>query len=403
MVKEERAGQEEKQSAMASSEVSTMVPVTPEEPTAPKGISDDEAQKVRSQAIELVTQLSDATGSEELELLDGAADVGIQVQRSAAGQLDLLKTRMSTFLNEDGTSKDIAEGLRDLRLTLNEINPHELTQPGIRDRVFGGIPFFGGRYNPVARALSKIAIRYEPASLQVAVIETKLRDGRALLLRDNVEMRKLYEDVKAQQQPIQRNVYLGELLIQHFSRLLEQSEEPAKRERLQAALHDVAMRVQDLRTMEEVHVQYLVSIEMGRRNNRRLAQSVDRTVTLATNVVTVGLAIQSALIRQKRVAEATLRTREFLGDLIAANAGAIRRHTQEIGDLNNSPVIAMEKISQAHDDLVEALNTASQVRQEGIEAARDRIAKLREMSESIGQRIRGVLEDVESRPGSVEA
>ena len=130
---------------------------------------------------------------------------------------------------------------------------------------------------------------------------------------------------------------------------------------------------------------------------------MDRTVTLSTNVVTVGLAIQSALIRQKRVAEATRRTRDFLGDLVAANAGAIRRHTQEIGDLYNSPVVAMEKISQAHDDLVEALNTASRVRLEGIEAARDSIAKLSEMSQSLERRIGGVPEEVATRPASVEA
>ena len=265
MEKEERPGQEEKRSVMSSSEADERAAVTPNEPTAPKGMSDDEAQRVQSQAIQLVTQLGDATGGEELELLDNAANVGVQVQRSAAGQLDLLKTRMGTFLNEDGPSKDIAEGLRDLRLSLNEINAHELTQPGVRSRVFGGIPFLGARYNSVTRALNKIALRYEPASLQVAVIETKLRDGRALLVRDNVELRKLYEDVEAQQLPIQRSAYLGELLMAHLSRLLEQIEEPVKRERLQSALHDVAMRVQDLRTMEEVHVQYLVSIEMSGR------------------------------------------------------------------------------------------------------------------------------------------
>ena len=38
--------------------------------------------------------------------------------------------------------------------------------------------------------------------------------------------------------------------------------------------------------MQEVHVQYFVSIELTRQNNNRLGQAVDRTLTLATNVVT---------------------------------------------------------------------------------------------------------------------
>ena len=50
--------------------------------------------------------------------------------------------------------------------------------------------------------------------------------------------------------------------------------------------------------MQEVHLQYFVSIELTRQNNNRLGQAVDRTLTLATNVVTIGLAIQAALVRQ---------------------------------------------------------------------------------------------------------
>ena len=101
--------------------------------------------------------------------------------------------------------------------------------------------------------------------------------------------------------------------------------------------------------------------------------------------------------------EAARRTREFLGDLVAANAVAIRRHTQEIGDLYNSPVIALEKITQAHDDLVEALDMASRLRKEGIEAARSNIAQLSRMSAGLEKKVSGLLDQGGSRPGSVEA
>ena len=77
---------------------------------------------------------------------------------------------------------------------------------------------------------------------------------------------------------------------------------------------------------------------------RWLAQSVERTLALGTNVVMVGLAIQTALARQKRVLEATRRTREFLGNLIVANAEAIKQHTSDIGDVYKDPVVALDKI-----------------------------------------------------------
>ena len=150
-----------------------------------------------------------------------------------------------------------------------------------------------------------------------------------LLARDNVELRKLYEDVESQQLPIQRAAFVGELLMQELTQLLDETHDPRGAEdRVVGALHDVAMRVQDLHTMEEVHVQYFVSIELTRQNNNRLGQAVDRTYTLATNVVTVGLAIQATLIRQKRVMEATQRTRQYIGELITVNAATIKRHTR---------------------------------------------------------------------------
>ena len=403
MAMEDHPEQEQENPNMGSEMVGEIIPADREEPVSPKAMSDEEAKRLQDKAIELVDQLRDATGSAEMDLLDGVTSVGVQAQRNAASQLGLLKTRVGTFLSAGGASKDIAEGLRDLRLTLNQINPQEMTRPGIVDRVSGVLPFVKGRYNPVSRAMSKVALRYEPVSRQVAVIENKLRDGRALLVRDNVELRKLYEDVEAQQPTIQRNAYLGELLMRRLSRLLEETDDPEKRDRVQSALHDVAMRVQGLRTMEELHDQYFVGIGMTRQNNTRLGQSVERTLTLATNVVVVGLAIQSALIQQKKVARANEETRKFLGDLVAVNAASILRHTEEIGDLYNSPVTAIEKVTQAHNDLVEALTTASRLRQEGIEAARDNIAQLAQLSSGLEGRVGGLLPDGASEPKSIEA
>jgi len=376
-------------SRINSAEVDEIGLIGIKEPSPPAGMTSDEVQKAKSQAAKLISQLGDATGSKELEILDSMTGMGIQAQRSAASYLDLLKARVSTFLNEGGPSREIANSLRDLRLALERIDPNGANK-SIWNRFFNLFPFFG-QHNPVL-ALQRIALRYEPVSRQVAVIETRLRDGRALLVRDNVELRKLYEQVEAQQPSIRQNAYLGQLLMQHLTLLLQQTIDPVKRDRIQGALHDVAVRVQDLRTMEEVHIQYFVSIEMSRQNNNRLGQAVERTLTLATNVVTVGLAIQSALIRQKRVMEATRRTREFLGNMVAANAAAIRRHTQEIGDLYSNPVIAIEKITQAHNDLVEALDIADRLRQEGIEVARNNIVKLSQMSTSLMQRAAGLLE-----------
>ena len=403
MVLEQDPDRKEEDQQLIPSDSLEITPAEIEEPTPPRGLSEEECDEIRKRTEVLVSELAESAGSREMELLDSATHVGVQAQRNSATKLDLLRVRVGTMLNEEGTSNEIANGMRDLRVTLNEINPQQMTNPGLWYRFFGVLPFFSAKYNPVARALYKVALRYEPVSRQVTAIETKLREGRALLVRDNVELRKLYEQVEAEQSLIQKNAYLGELLMQQLAELLERTDEPMKRERIQSALHDVAMRVQDMRTMEQVHIQYFVSIEMTRQNNNRLGQSVERTLTLATSVVTVGLAIQAALMRQKKVMEATRRTREFLGDMIVANAVAIRQHTEEIGDLYNNPVIAMDKITQAHNELMEAMDTADRLKQEGIDAARQNIVKLNQLSTDMHQRASSLLDQGQEEPKSIEA
>ena len=402
MVTEERPEQEDESTTSNPTSTQEIAPAEVKEPLMPQGLSDQESGLLKTRALALVNELGEASGSRELELSDSITHLGMQAQRAAGGELDLLRTRVGDMIGQGGPGGEIANDLADLRLALNQINPHELRQASGMRKFLSFIPFIH-KLTPPLKVLEKVAIRYEPVSKQVTMIETKLREGRAMLARDNVEMRKLYEQVEQQQLPIQKNAYMGELVMQQLGELMGQTEDPLKTERVRNALHDVSMRVQDLRTMETVHTQFFVSIEMTRQNNNRLGQSVERTLALGSNVVMVGLAIQSALTRQKRIMEATQRTREFLGNLIVANAASIRQHTQEIGDLYNNPVIAIDKITQAHNDLIEAMNEADRLKQEGIDSARENIAKLSQLSADMQQRSQGVRDQRQTEAQSIEA
>jgi uncharacterized protein YaaN involved in tellurite resistance len=372
--------------------------IQPGEPVSPPAISEAEVSGIKAQAIELVTALAKASGSREMALSDDLTGLGLQTQRAASGELELLRARMGDMLVRKDSSAAISHDLVGLRLALNEINPHELSKPDVFHRLFGGLPFINRMPTP-AQVLEMIAVRYENVNQQVQVIETRLGEGRRMLARDNVELRMLYEQVETQMLPLQRNAYLGELIMQALDQALAEASDPLKRERLQAAQHDIAMRVQDLRTMEQVFNQFFISIDLTRQNNTRLAQSVERTLSLASNVVIVGLAIQTAMARQKRVLEATQKTQEFLGEMIAANAAAIKQQTREIGDVYNNPVIALDKVTAAHDQLVEALVMVEQMQASGVAQARQNIARLTELSSELHQR----AVSIHTAPNALEA
>ena len=352
----------------------------------PKTMSASEVIEARRQARELVRCVRDSDGGDQLAAIDEVSSVGLQSQRNAGRQLELVRGRMATLLDGGSASKSLANELVNLRVALDNIDPSSGGHSRL-SRLRRSLPFV--RNKTMLRTLKKVAIRYEPATKQITIIETKLREGRALLVRDNVELRRLYEDIEGQQDAIKRQTYLGQVLLQELEELQVDDDDPLQRDRLQAAKHDVASRVQDLLTMQEVHVQYFVGIELTRQNNQRLGQAVDRTLTLATNVVTVGLALQAALVRQREVQEATERTRQFLGELIVSNATAVRRQTEEIGDLYQDPVIAMDKLTQAHHELVAALDAAGKLREQGLDTARRNIDELTVLTQELDRRAHG--------------
>ena len=355
-------------------------------PAKSQRIDNDMVKKLEDESKELVKQLGEASGSQELKLIDRIAGIGLKAQRTAGADLDLLQTRIRDMLTQGKTSDKISNELIGLRMALNAINPHELIRKNFASKLLSRFPFFRV-FDPGIKALKKMAIRYESVSNQVWIIEKKLREGRLMLTRDNLELRKLYEQIEEKQSPVQKNAYLGECIVQQLRDVIEHTQDPMKRNRLQNAMYDVSMRVQDLRTMEEIFLQFFVSIDLTRQNNSRLGQAVERTLTLATNLVAVGLAIQTALFRQKRVIDATQKTREFLGNLIVANAATIKQHTTDIGDVYNQPAIAIEKVTKAHIEIVEALEIAIQLKQKGIDNAQENVGKLTKMSSELQKRI----------------
>lgn len=341
-------------------------------PTAPKGLDPATESALAERADDLAGKVKAEPGDRQLSRQLGA--LGAREQQSAAQEINLLKTRVGTLLNEvEGEGGEIPKALVDLRHQMDEINPHVLSQPGMVGRLLGRTPVIG-------KVLKKIAVKYESVQTQIDAIMAGLRAGKDKLLQDNAELEQLYVQVKQAQLGIQQSAYVGELLWKKLDEALVNSDESAERQKLQAMMHRVAMRVQDLRTMEQVNLQFFVSIDMTIQNNDTLGEQVDRTVMVTQNLLTVGLAIQAALAQQKKVATAVRRVQETTAAMLEANAAAIGQQTAEIGDMQNNPVLALESVKNAHNTLLEALNKMDEIRQLGTEKARTGIAELNKMS-----------------------
>ena len=160
-------------------DITDLAPVESPGPVAPQGISEEETKEINERAADLVKQLEGASGSQELELIDSMTNLGIQAQRTAASELGLMRTRIGDMVTDEGPGAELAKDLVELRLVLNQINPHEMGDQGLLRRLFGMIPIIG-KFSPALQIIERIAIRYESVSKQVSVIESRLREGPPL-------------------------------------------------------------------------------------------------------------------------------------------------------------------------------------------------------------------------------
>ncbi len=348
-------------------------------PKPPRGVSPEGVAEIEKRAAELAGEVS--SNPEDRKLARRLSALGVQDQQKASKEIGLLKTRVGSMLNDlEGAGGEIPKNLIELRHTMDEINPQVLGQPSGLSKLLGRTPGVG-------KVLRKIAVKYESVQTQIDHIMNGLRHGKDRLLEDNAELEQLYEQVQIAQQGVQQSAYMGELLWGKIDEKLAACTDPGERQKLQAMMHRVAMRVQDLRTMEQVNLQFFASIDMTIQNNDTLGEQVDRTVMVTQSLLTVGLAIQAALANQKKIAGAVKSVQESTAAMLEANAAAIGAQTREIGEMQNNPVIALESVKNAYNSLIGAMDEMEQIRSAGTEKARAGIAELTKMSAALEPKV----------------
>ncbi len=346
-------------------------------PTAPKSLAEEGRLELETRAGELALQVTSAP--QDRQIARSFASLGQEAQQRAGHEMGLLKTKVGTLLKDvDGEGSRIPRGLLELRKTMDKINPHVLgqTPKGLISRLLRRTPVIGD-------VLADIAVRYESVQTQIDSIIGSLRVGKDELLQDSLELERLYDSVKGAQVEVQKSAYVGELVWNRMDEALASVEDAAERQRLEAIVHRVAMRVQDLRTMEQVNTQFFISIDMTVQNNDHLSDAITRTITVTSSLLTVGLAIQAALANQKKIMKAVHETQAYTSDMLAANAAAVRQQTAEIGDLYKNPVLALDKVKAAYDDLMGAMDQMEEIRRAGTAAARSGIEQLTEMTSTL--------------------
>ena len=144
-------------------------PASPD-PKLPATVAEADATELRERARELMAQLE--SQPQDRQLARSVGSLGGEAQQRAGHEIDLLKTKVGTLLNDlDGPGSQIPKGLMQLRKTMDTVNPHVVaSQPrGLISKLLRRTPLIGN-------VLADIAVKYESVQTQIdQIIDGLLR------------------------------------------------------------------------------------------------------------------------------------------------------------------------------------------------------------------------------------
>ncbi|MDH5392598.1 MAG: toxic anion resistance protein [Gammaproteobacteria bacterium] len=336
----------------------------------PKWAKEDDVKGMKEKTMALVTQVKEKSGPALMRAIDV---IGANSQKRMAKANDLMANSVNSLLKGMDGKSPTGEKLLELRSAMDELNPHSVSNAW----------WFSWMPKAIKRkAVSRFIHKYEPMQKHVNGILSGLRAGKDDLLETSIELENQYTEIEAAQKEIQAEIYVGELFFDEVEKLETSvdTNDVQEQQKLSSAKNKAARRIRDLRTMEQSAVQFFISIDQTISTNELLSEQIDSALTVGPMVMTNALRIQAALAKQDSVKKAVQGFQQGLGEMMAQNAAAVNKAASEIGDMYNSPVIALEKLEEGFDQLMQAVNTANETMANSTLKAREASARLADMT-----------------------
>src|SRR5690606_12096291 len=131
-------------------------------------------------------------------------------------------------------------------------------------------------------------------------------------------------------------------------------------------LFPLRQRILDLQQQLAVSQQGILALEVVIRNNRELIRGVDRSINVTVSALNVAVVVAMALANQRLVLDRVRSINTTTSDLIAGTAQALRTQGVEIQTQASSTVLDMEKLEQAFNDVIGAIDEVSRYRREAL-------------------------------------
>lgn len=289
-------------------------------------------------------------------------EMGLDIQRQAAHRSQMLQAPIRKLAHQGDEGGPVAKSLLDLRDRMVDLDPrrHNLSATGLK-RMLSRLPGVG---TPLQRYFNK----FETAQEALDAIIKDLEAGKDMLHRDNLTLSDDQKSLRQSLEQLKRQIALGRLIDRRLSEKSRQLPEGDGRKRFvdEELLFPLRQRVVDLQQQLAVSQQGILSLEVVIRNNRELMRGVDRAINVTVSALNVAVTVAMALANQRLVLDRVEAINTTTSDMIAGTAHALRTQGVEIQNRAASTMLDMEKLEDAFEDVVGAIDEVSRYRKEAL-------------------------------------
>lgn len=299
-------------------------------------------------------------------------ELGLEAQRRAAHQSEMLKTPLRTLARHSEDGGPVAQALTGLRERMQDLDPqaHQL-EPRRFDWLLNRLPGVSSR-------LQRYFRRFENAQEAIDGIIGELQAGRDVLYRDNLTLGDDQESLEQTLTELNHQLALGQAIEARLqATLAEQEPEAAERAFIEQELgFPLRQRLLDLQQQVAVCQQGILALEVIIRNNRELMRGVERAINVTVAALGVAVTVALALANQRMVLDRVEGLNATTSEMISRTAKTLRAQGVDIQTRAASAMLDMQALEEAFGEVMAAIDDLADYRRQALPALGEQIERL---------------------------
>lgn len=314
-----------------------------------------------------------ANSPEFFEAVETVDSIGLaDKDRLKALSAGLMKRSLASGLTNNSPQDKLAMDLSSLRVMVEELDPNAKPEGfmGALRNAFGG-----------SRNMKAYFRKFESSGAQLQAIVEALDSGKDALVKDNINIKeeraKMWDTIQSLEATDKELTEMTEEINKSIASMETSDPETAELYRTEV-LVPIQRKHQDILTEIGVAKLGYQSLDMIRKDNVSLMQTVDRTTSTTMSALQIAITQSQALDSQRRVIEQTKGVQDMASGLIARSAADLRSQSATINQSMNDPVVATESIKSAFADLYATMDEAAATKAKASEQMAKTIQTLKE-------------------------